>query len=184
VRDNTVKGELDKAKFTELVHSLQAEHSIDGELTSSLLGFDSARDMYKHMVSEGKKKNLEDNASLDKSRTELKILDDLSLVLNTLFTRHGHTLPYGYIAFLWGGKISVMVEMDDALKAVMERVSQMATDRKVDISIVLAALLKDGLGDTPEVAALAEGRSRQEYDAGNVLSDGTVVEEAGVGQEG
>jgi len=145
VRDNTVKGELDKNKFTELVHSLQAEHSLDSELASSLLGFDNSREMFKQMVHDHQKKALEDTAATDKSKGELKVLDDLSLILNTLFTKHGHTLPYGYMMFMWGGKISAMVEMDDELQGHVDQLAKLCLDRKVSMSLMLSAILRDGM---------------------------------------
>lgn len=146
VRDNQVRGETDKSKFTELVHSLQHEHQLDSELASSLLGFDTSKEMFKLMVSDGAKKNLEEKNVVDKAKDELKVLDDLSLVLNTLFTKHGHTLPYGYMMFMWGGKINAMVEMEDDLKAQVEELAQICLDRKVNMSLMLAAILRDGMG--------------------------------------
>lgn len=147
VRDNNVRGETNKDKFTQLVHSLQAEHSLDSELASSLLGFDTSKEMFKLMTSDGgQKKNLEEKAVGDKAKDDLKVLDDLSLVLNTLFTKHGHTLPYGYMMFMFGGKIHAMVEMEDDLRVQVEELAQSAIDRKVNMSLMLAAILRDGLG--------------------------------------
>lgn len=146
VRDNQVRGETDKQKFTELVHSLQHEHQLDSELASSLLGFDTSKEMFKMMVSDGKKKSLEEKEVVDKSKNELRVLDDLSLVLNTLFTKHGHTLPYGYMMFMFGGKINAMVEMEDELRVQVEELAQICLDRKVNMSLMLAAILRDGMG--------------------------------------
>ena len=145
VRDNVLKGDLNKDKFTTLVDTLQKEHSLDGNLAASLLGFDTTADMYKHMAKEGKRKSLDESESVDRSKNELKVLDDLSLVLNTLFTKYGQTLPYGFMTFMWSGKIHTMVEMEGELKVHVEELGKIAVDRKVDISLILAAILRDGL---------------------------------------
>lgn len=145
VRDNNVRGEVNKSKFTDLVHALQAEHSLDAELASSLLGFDSSKEMFALMVKEQKAKDLESGAETGRAKDELKVLDDLSLVLNTLFTKHGHTLPYGYMLFLFGGKINAMVEMEDELTGQMEELAQICLDRKINMSLMLATILKDGI---------------------------------------
>lgn len=157
VRDNTVKGQLDKQKFTDLVHTLQLEHQLDSELASSLLGFDSSREMFKQMVHDGTKKSLEEKNTVDSSRDELKVLDDLSLVLNTIFTKHGHTLPYGYMMFMFGGKISAMVEMEGELPGRVDELAKICLDRKVNMNLMLAAILRDGIGpyrtpNTPDQA--------------------------------
>lgn len=158
VRDNVLKGELDKDRFTTLVDTLQKEHSLDGNLAASLLGFDTTQDMYKHMAKEGKRKALDEAEQVDRSKNELKVLDDLSLVLNTLFTKYGDTLPYGFMTFMWGGKIHTMVEMEGELKAQIEELGQIAKDRKVDINLILAAILRDGMAPfrTESVAAVPE----------------------------
>jgi ParB/RepB/Spo0J family partition protein len=145
VRDNTVRGDLNKKKFTELVHSMQAEHSLDSELASAMLGFDNSKEMFSLMVKDQAQKDLEGKTQTNRAKDELKVLDDLSLVLNTLFTKHGHTLPYGYMVFMWAGKINAMVEMDEGLTAQVEELAQISLDRKVNMSILLAQILRDGM---------------------------------------
>jgi ParB/RepB/Spo0J family partition protein len=147
VRDNVVKGDLNKHKFTELVHSLQTQHRLDSELMASMAGFDSAKEMFGHMVREAKgKKDVDEQAHVDRSKDALKVLDDLSLVLNTIFSKHGHTLPYGFITFMWGGQVHTMVEMQEELKAQVEQLGTIAQERKVDINLLLAAMLRDAMG--------------------------------------
>ncbi len=153
VRDNVVKGELNRQKFTELVENLQKDHRLDGEIAASLTGFESSKEMYSHMVRESKQKKLDDTAQVDAAKDKLKVLDDLALVLNAIFTKHGHTVPQGYIAFMFGGQMHYMVEMDKPLHDVMQQVHQLCQDRKVDMSIVLSSMLKDFLppqGDKTE----------------------------------
>lgn len=145
VRDNVVKGELDKDKFTRLVESMRAEHGIDNELAPAMLGFDSAKDMFRMMVKDARAGDVEQKAATNRAKDDLKVLDDLTLVLNTIFTKHGHTLPYGYIVFMFGGRINAMFEMDDALKEQIEALSAFCVQRKLDANLVLSQLLKEGL---------------------------------------
>ncbi len=146
VRDNVVKGDLNKEKMTELVHSLQTQHRLDSELMASMAGFDSAKEMYGHMVREQKdKKDVDDQAHVDRSKDALKVLDDLSLVLNTIFTKYGHTLPFGFLTFMWGGQIHTMVEMQEELKTQLEQLGTITQERKVDINLLLAAMLRDAM---------------------------------------
>lgn len=146
VRDNVVKGDLNKERMTELVHSLQSQHRLDADLTASLVGFDTTREMFKHMVHEkAAKQAAEEQAHLDRTKDSLKVLDDLSLLLNAIFTKHGHSVPYGYLAFMFGGQIHVMVEMQEELREQIELLGKVALERKVDINLLLAAMLREAL---------------------------------------
>jgi hypothetical protein len=145
VRDNTVKGEPNKTKMTEIVRILRGEHQINADLSAALLGYDSTKEMYGHMVRESKPKAADEKAVLDKAKDETKVLDDMALVLNLLFSRHGSTLPYGYMAFLWGGKISYMIEMTDEMKVPLDELARISEDRKVDLNILLTSILTDAM---------------------------------------
>jgi hypothetical protein len=48
---------------------------------------------------------------LDELKDELRTVDDLSLVLNRLFTEYGETLENHFMFFSFGGKQHIMVEM-------------------------------------------------------------------------
>jgi siroheme synthase (precorrin-2 oxidase/ferrochelatase) len=49
----------------------------------------------------------------DKAKDEIKTVDDLTRVLNRLFTKYGETLPYHYMIIDFGGKESIWVRMAD-----------------------------------------------------------------------
>jgi hypothetical protein len=49
--------------------------------------------------------------SLEKVREELKTVDDLSLVLNRLFTEYGSTLDSNFMFFAWGGRSHILVQL-------------------------------------------------------------------------
>jgi hypothetical protein len=147
VRDNIVKGDLNKEKMTDLASSLRSEHQIDNEMISSLSGFDTSKDLYKHLVTEKKKSDdsVEQAAHDDRAKGQLQVLDDLSLVLNTLFTKHGHTVIHGYMTFMWGGKIHTMIECDGELREQVDALTSVAEQRKVDINLLLTSVLKDNM---------------------------------------
>jgi hypothetical protein len=49
--------------------------------------------------------------SFEEAKNEIKTIDDLSNVLNKLFTNYGDTLPYGYMLIDYGGKDSVWLRL-------------------------------------------------------------------------
>lgn len=143
VKDNVLKGELDKEKFTSLVRTLQRDHQLDHDLAAALMGFDSVKTMYASMTRDKLEKSLDDKAALDKSKDQLRVLDDLALVLNTLFTKYGHTLPQSFMFFLYGGKIHLMIEIDSEARELLEEVGRVATERKIDINLLLGTMIKE-----------------------------------------
>jgi len=145
VRDNVVRGEPNPKKLTAIVRIFRGDHQMDADMTAALMGFDSSKEMYSHMVREAKPKAIDDKAVLAKAKGEVKVLDDLATVLNLLFTRHGSTLPYGYIAFMWGGHVSYMIELTDEMKALLDNMAEIAVDRRVDLNLLLASVVKDAL---------------------------------------
>ena len=146
VRDNTVRGDLNADRFTALVDSIRHAEHLDSDLTSAMLGFDSTQEMYDHMVQEEKREQKAKAAVAEEPQDGgAHAKDDLARVINTLWATYGDTIPHGFIAFAYGGQMHVMVEMTSELQALMAQVQTLSINRKVDIAILLAAMIRDGL---------------------------------------
>lgn len=50
--------------------------------------------------------------AFDKAKGEIKTVDDLSLVLNRLFTQFGDTLPFNFMILDFGGKEHIWLRME------------------------------------------------------------------------
>jgi hypothetical protein len=170
VKDNVVRGTIDKDKFTELSKMLQRDYQLDLDLQAAMMGFDTTKEMLKHVEFEARQRAVDEQAQLDTSKHQLKVLDDLSMVLNFLFTKFGRTLAQSWMVFVFGGKIHLLVEMDKDLRVVMDQVTRIADERKVDINILLKAMLSDAIGqyrpqwlgadaDEPGMMATAEAEA-------------------------
>lgn len=145
VRDNLVKGKIDREKFTRLVNDFSTVYRMDHQIQIGLMGFADEREFYKFYISEKERKSKELEDALAESRSEIMRVDNLSQIINHLFTEYGDTLEHGFMFFMWGSQMHLMVEMTGKLKKSMEQVMEECKRRKVDINVILGFLLEQGL---------------------------------------
>jgi len=81
-------------------------------------------------------------SKFDEMKDEIKTLDDLSLVLNKLFNEYGDTVKYAFMFFMYGGKMHLMVEMDNNLKKIMNKLARYCSVNEININNVLTDMLK------------------------------------------
>lgn len=139
VKLNILHGKLDPIKFTKLVNELSAKYS--QEAIRTMMGFvDEAafRKLYRDV-----KRSLpqEIGKKLDQAKKELKDINDLAMVLNTLFREYGETLDHGYMMFTYGGQVHWMIRMDRRLKEAMGALDEMCRDEGRDMADVMAERL-------------------------------------------
>jgi len=117
VRMNVLKGKWDPVRFTQLFDTMAEKYG--EELTKDLMKFvddKSFREVYMAVKRE-LPKDMQDK--LESSRTEIKTVDDLSRILNELFSKFGNTLDQNFMIFTYGGKVHLWVLMDQKFKELM-----------------------------------------------------------------
>ena len=140
MRMNMIRGNVDKRKLAALVSELATEMPVE-EIAESM-AFDDA-DALRALI-EDTRKDLppEMQKEFDQAKEEIKTVDDLSLVLNRLFTKYGATLPYHYMVMDFGGKEHIWVRLSrkdlDAVRAFAEN----AREQRVTFSSVVMAALQ------------------------------------------
>lgn len=75
-----------------------------------------------------------------KTVEEVKTVDDLSNILNRLFTKHGDTLKYNFMVFAWGGKDHVYVKCDDKLWKQVNGLMKASKGNEVTMSSAISVL--------------------------------------------
>ena len=141
VRMNVLKGKLDPVKFTKLFDDMAQKYG--EQMTKQMMMFvdDKAfKDVYMSVKKE-LPKDLQEK--LEKTKDEIKTVDDLSRVLNELFSKYGDTLDQNFMVFTYGGKTHLWVLMDDELKKfLIDRLVEQMKAKKIDAAqffkIVLA----------------------------------------------
>jgi len=112
VRFNKIRGKLNYKKFNELVEDLMQSGEYTYDELAHELGF-ADEDEFEAMLDSARESlpSEEMKEEFDKAREEIKTVDDLSLVLNRLFTKYGDTLPANFMILDFGGKEHIWVRM-------------------------------------------------------------------------
>ena len=143
MRMNMIRGSLDKRKFQAMVGDLLENHGL--EAVAEGMAFDDV-DALRAMIdnARGTLPTPEMRKEFDKAKEEIKTVDDLSNVLNRLFTRYGSTLPYHFMVMDFGGKNHLWVRLPHkkAYEAVT-MVAQKCQELGVTFSSVLMELLME-----------------------------------------
>jgi len=111
VKLNKIKGTMDKGKLASLVTKMMEHKSFD-EVADDLLYHDPTELESLITLIHDSLPSQEMKEEFDLVKDEIKTVDDLSLVLNRLFTQYGDTLPYNFMIFDFGGKEHIWVRMD------------------------------------------------------------------------
>jgi len=143
VRRNYVRGEIDKKLFTEEINRLSSEQGLALDIIMERMGFEDAEsfaDFYK----EEKKREARVAASVSASShaSQVKMLDDLGVVLSVLFEKYGNTVPLSFLIFPTGGRNHIFIQATPALKKAIDAITIKCVSEGLDINTVLAGLLQ------------------------------------------
>lgn len=126
MRMNLIKGKLDPVRFTQLFDEMAEKYG--EEMTKEMMKFVDDK-AFKEVYMEVRRELPEDmQKKLDSSRKEIKTVDDLSRILNELFSKYGNTLDQNFMIFTYGGKVHLWVLLSQEFKDVL--VDQMIEDFK------------------------------------------------------
>ena len=117
VRMNVLRGSLDPVKFTKLFDEMADKYGKD--LTKQMMALVDEKAFDNLYVNVRKELPKELQKKMDTARSEIKNVDDLSRILNEMFSKYGDTLKNNYMIFQYGGKTHLWVLMDSKLKKKM-----------------------------------------------------------------
>lgn len=142
-RGNLLRGEADKRRFTALYDDVQKEYG--PEAAKGLMGLYSEQQFNK-LYREVKATLPPDmQETLDEKKPQIKTMDGLAQVLNSLWNQYGDTLPMGFMAFTFGGKLCYLIEMDARLKGAMQSVTDRCRAEERNINELLSLFLQRGM---------------------------------------
>lgn len=148
MRMNVIKGKIDPEKFTKLYDELADNYG--KEMTKQMMGFSSEADFERVYKAVRSSLSPELQLELDKMKREIKTIDGLSEILNSLFSRYGESLKYNFMTFEYGGRKHTVVIMDRPLKDQVERLKEYCSKLKHDICPYLTDAIRElfkGEGD-------------------------------------
>lgn len=143
VSHNMIRGRINQPKFAKLYEDLSKRYSKDAIQQLMAITDPGVLDRFIGGIRSSLPPEL--RGQLDKSKAEIKSVDDLSRILNEIFSQYGDDLRFGFMIFTFKGQTHTWVVMDKALKAQIEQFAAICRDRKIDMGKVMAMVLKAGL---------------------------------------
>ncbi len=145
MRMNKLRGDLNQKKFQKMVDELLNKGYSVPELADHM-GF-TDEDAFNALLDDvssgldGKVKK-----EFDKVKHEIKSIDDLTIVLNKLFSNYGDTMPYNYMVFDFGGKKHLWVRMGGLKQFKEFRAKlELCQENGVTVDSVILSLFSRGL---------------------------------------
>lgn len=145
VRQNVIKGELNPKKFASLYEDLVKTYS--DEALQELLAF-TDNDKWVELTGHVQKA-LSDTGMPEEFMEEFKDktkktknVDDLGMILDSLFEKHGHDLKYSFLVFTFAGQDHYYIKMDKAMYSRMNKMAAFCRNNAIDINKVFGRLLE------------------------------------------
>ena len=116
VRMNKIRGKMSPTKFASFVEKFMEKADLEPEDIPHELGF-VQEDEFEELMEQARKSlpTQEMRDAFDKTKDEIKTVQDLSLVLNRLFTQFGDTLPANFMLLDFGGREHVWIRMEPSI---------------------------------------------------------------------
>lgn len=145
VRLNTLQGKLDPQKFFKLYTDLANKHGKDA--VKRLMGF--ANDKALKKLLDQVKKNVKNSLpeemqqSFEEASSEVHAVEDLNIIVQDMFQKHGKTLNQGFMVFAHGTQSHVYVNMTKKTKKSMDKLLSYCRASGKNINEVLAPVFDE-----------------------------------------
>jgi|LakMenE18May11ns_1017448.scaffolds.fasta_scaffold9958275_15 hypothetical protein len=174
VRRNYVRGQIDRAAFTESVNRLSSEQALGLDVIMERMGFEDAEafsEFYKQEKEKEKRMASQVSSSSNSAAQQVKMIDDLGVILSVLFEKYGNTVPNSFLVFPMGGKNHIFVQITPALKKSIDAVTTKCIADGMDINTALGGLLQIGIHHTNFFSA---GKKPEVQEAGAIEGDANL----------
>jgi hypothetical protein len=140
VRMNVIHGTMSPKKFFDLYKSLAPKYQHD--ILSEAFGFTRQEEMDKMISKMASSLPKPAQEKFKKAAKEVKTIEGLSKLLNSMFQKHGNTLPYGYMVVDFGGKESMWLRLDQDTKKALHKMCERCVTENRTIDSLLGGLLQ------------------------------------------
>ena len=149
VRRNYVRGQIDRAAFTESVNRLSKEQALALDVIMERMGFEDAdafSDFYKQ--EKQREKRTAGAVASNSGAAQVKMIDDIGLVVSALFEKYGNTVPNSFLVFPAGGRNHIFMQITPALKKTLDMITTKCVADGLDINTVVGGLLQIAIHNT------------------------------------
>jgi hypothetical protein len=140
LRMNVIRGKLSPEKFMKMYQSMSQKYA--DEVLAESFGFANEDDFRKLIGQVKSSLPQEMQSDFQQAAKEIKTIDDLSKLLNHLFTTYGDTLPYGYMLLDFGGKDSIWLRMSNETKKAVLEVGKLCVTEKRSMDAILGGVVQ------------------------------------------
>lgn len=150
LRHNTIHGSLDPERFIKLYDKYKEGHSDD--VLQEMFGF-SDEAAFKALITTTESTLPPDlKEKFKESRKEIKTIDDLSKILNHLFSTYGDTLKTGYMILDQGGQKSVWLRISKKTLKGVEQIGGACIEAEVTMDQLFGQLVQSiAAGDAADL---------------------------------
>lgn len=143
VRRNYVRGDIDRALFTEEINRLTTEHQLGLDIIMERMGFEDA-ESFSNFYKEEKKRERSIGAAVaaQSQISQVKMIDDLGTIISVMFEKYGSTVPNSFMMFPLGGRNHLFVQITPALKKTLDAITTKCVADGLDINTALGGLLQ------------------------------------------
>lgn len=140
VRHNVIKGKMDAQAFVTLYAQYAGKY--DDDLLQEMFGFANEADFKALITATAKQLPKEMQSKFKEAAKEIKTIDGLAKLLNEMFTKHGDTLPQGYMVLDYGGHDSVWVHIDKPTLKAVYTLGDMCRQHSVTMDDLLGGVVR------------------------------------------
>lgn len=153
LRHNTIHGRMDPQKFIDLYAKHAGKYG--DEVLQEMMGFADEAEFKKLIKQTAQSLPKEMKKKFEEAAKEIKTVDQLAKLLNTLFTKHGDTLPYAYMVVDYGGQQSLWLRATKKTMDALEVVADICIERQRTMDDLVGGIL----------VAMAKGALKDELEA-------------------
>ena len=140
VRMNVIRWKINPAKFTKMVNDLSEEWMTNDEIREMMSIDDKEFEKYYLEVKKQLPKNIQEK--LEKNKKEIKTIEDLSRVLNEIYTKHWDTVPLWYMAFNFGWSNHILIDCDKEMRKHIADLTAFCEEKQIPILEILKPLFE------------------------------------------
>lgn len=145
VRRNLLRGNLNPAKFTRLVNDIQRVYQVDHAKLAQEMGFTDEKEYWKSYKQDKQKRDAVAQDVLNDTRKEIAMIDNLSVVLNEIFSQYGDTVPQSFLFFLYKKKMHLMVGLNSQTAKIVEKLAERLKQTGEDANAAIEEAFKEYL---------------------------------------
>lgn len=140
MRHNAIKGKIDPQKFVEMYRQYAGKYEDD--VIQELFGY-ADEDEFKKLIDQtARSLPKEMQKGFKEAAEEIKTIDELSNLLNRMFTLYGDTLPYGYMVVDYGGKKSYWLRVNSKTMKALDVLGEICIKEQRTVDDILGSIVQ------------------------------------------